>query len=102
MAPRTKIIFDKTEIVVMDTSGKKAQVLNLTYEKIVSIQFDATVVKQLFSSKPTEKITITIRGREKPLVFFKHQEASFFDEYKVGLEKFAKDNRVSFRNNLPL
>ncbi|MGI5900341.1 MAG: hypothetical protein ACOX8S_10540 [Christensenellales bacterium] len=96
----SKILYDKTEIVVVDLSGKRAQALNLTYDKIVSIQFDNSTFSKLFKKVPSEKITITIRGRETPVVFFEELEKKYWDQYKSDLTKFAKDNRISFRNNL--
>ncbi len=100
MAARSKILYDKTEIIVVDTSGKRAVALNLTYDKVVSIQFDNSTVTKLFKKVPSEKITITVRGRENPVVFYQAEEAQFWDEYKRDLQKFVKDNRISFRNNL--
>lgn len=100
MAPRSKILYDKTEIVFVDLSGKKAKVHNLTYDKIVSIQFDNTTVRKLFKSVPSEKLSISIRTQEAPLVLYQVDEKPFWDEYKANLTKFAKDNRVSFHNNL--
>ena len=96
----SKILYDKTEIIAVDLSGKRAQALNLTYEKIISIQFDNDTVSKLFKKVPSEKISITIRGREAPLVYYQVEEKGYWDQYKNDLTKFAKDNRVSFRNNL--
>ena len=100
MAKKERILFDKTEIVAVVVNGKSVQVLNLTYDKIVSIQFDKAVARGLFGSKPSEKITITVRGREAPVVYLKHKEGDFFEGYKAGLAKFAKDNKISFHDGL--
>ena len=35
-----KILYDKTEIIVVDETGKRPALLNLTYDKIISISFD--------------------------------------------------------------
>ena len=96
----SKILYDKTEIIVVDLSGKRAQALNLTYDKIVSIQFDNATVSKLFKKIPCEKITITIRGKEAPIVYFEADEKKNWEQYKTDLTKFAKDNKISFRNNL--
>ena len=96
----SKILYDKTEIIVVDLSGKRAQAHNLTYDKIVSIQFDNATVSKLFKKIPSEKITLTIRGKETPIVFFEVDEKKYWDQYKTDLTKFAKDNKISFRDNL--
>jgi len=100
MAAKRDLMFDKTEIIVVDRGGGRPQVLNLTYDKIISIQFDKATARKLFSSIPTEKISITIRGRENPTVLFKHTQADFWEEYKAGIEKFTKDNRITSHNYL--
>jgi hypothetical protein len=101
MAISEKIMFDKTEIIFVDLSGKKAQALNLTYEKIISVRFDKTKVKSLFSSKDSERISITVRGKEQPLVLLQVKEKpDYWQGYKDGLTKFCKDNRISFYNEL--
>ncbi|HIR35284.1 MAG TPA: hypothetical protein IAC91_04210 [Candidatus Faecimorpha stercoravium] len=93
-----KIMYDKTEIIVVDETGKRPALLNLTYDKITSIAFDKC--KEGLFGKPSEKISITVRGKEKPLVYYKGKEKEKFDRYKEMLTKFAKDNKVSFYNNL--
>lgn len=100
MAGKSKISFDKTEIVVTDTTGKQVQMLNLTYDKIISIQFEKCTARKLFKNIDSEKIIMKVRNRLDPIEFYKYKEGAFFDEYKAGLEKFAKDNRISLYNNL--
>jgi len=95
------IAFDKTEIVLGITGGRQLQVLNLTYDKIVSIKFDKAVMKQpFFRSKETDAIVITVRGREAPVMYYREKEKQLFDEYMADMEKFAVNNRVTFYNNL--
>ncbi len=94
-----KILYDKTEIIVVDETGKRPALLNLTYDKIISISFDKC--KEGLFGKPSEKISITVRGKEKPLEYFRGKEGQEkFDRYKEMLVKFCKDNKVSFYNNL--
>ena len=99
MAAKSKILFDKTEVIMLETEGKP-QIHNLTYDKIISIQFDKANAKKLFKAIPTEKISVMVRGKEKPIIYFLHKEGDFFADYKTGLEKFAHDNRITFHNNL--
>ena len=92
-----KIMFDKTEIIVVDETGKRPALLNLTYDKITSVAFDPC--KEGLFGKPSEKIVITTKGG-KNLTYFKGKEKDRFDFYKENLTKFCKDNKVSFYNNL--
>lgn len=94
-----KIMYDKTEIIVVDETGKRPALLNLTYDKVISIAFDKC--KEGLFKKDSEKISITARGKEKPLTYYKGKEgAEKFERYKEMLTKFAKDNKISFYNNL--
>jgi non-homologous end joining protein Ku len=95
-----RILFDKTEIVVMFPTKKKFISLSLAYNDIVRIQFDSCEERKLFKKIPSEKITITTGKWGTPIVYTKAKEKKFFEEYKQGLEKFCKDNRVTFINNL--
>jgi len=94
------IMFDKTEIVLIVMGKKKPQVLNVTYDKIMRIQFDRFMVRKLFKKVPSEKIIIMIRGRDSAVEFTKLKEKKFFGIYKEGLRKFAKDNRLTFIDNI--
>ena len=99
MAKKRKITVDKTEIVFIDTSGKRAQIRNLTYEKIMRIQFAKFDERKLLKKLPSEKIEIFGSGRHEPYVFTRLKNEDFFDEYKEKLAEFAKRNRVTFTDD---
>ena len=94
------IFVDNTEVVLIDLSGKKAAVLNLTSDKIIRIQFDEIKEMKLFKRIPSEKISFVIRGREKPVTFTKKKEKEFFEAYKDELTEFVKKHHITFVNNL--
>jgi hypothetical protein len=94
------IMFDKTEIVLIVMGKKKPQVLNVTYDKIMRIQFDRFMERKFFKKVPSEKIIIMIRGRDSAVEFTKLKEKKYFEKYKEGLRKFAKDNRLTFMDNI--
>ena len=92
---------DKTEMIVAIMVENKTEFINLTYDKITRILLDSCMETQmLFKKVPSEKIEITVRNREFPIVFTKIKDKEYFDEYKQELEKFAKANRITFVNNL--
>ncbi len=91
---------DKTELVLMVEGKKKYEVLNVTFDQITRIQIRPTEVFSFFKKVPSEEIVIVTRKKSEPLVYKKHKEKKFFDEYKRELEEFAKNNRVTFINNL--
>lgn len=94
-----KLMFDKTEIIAVDETGKRPKLLNLTYDKITSVAFDKC--KEGLFKKDSEKISLTVRGKDVPLEYFKGKEgAARFESYKTNLEAFCKANKVSFYNNL--
>lgn len=96
MADKKHIYFDKTEIMMMFLDGNQYQTINLTYDKIIRIQFDKCTEKKFFRKVPSERIQIVTNCRNKPIEYTKMREKKYFDEYKQGLAKFAKDNRISF------
>lgn len=96
------VFFDKTELVLAFPQGKKFKTLNLSYDQITRIQFDKCTEFSLFRKVPSEKITIVTPKRGEPIVYTKMKEKKFFEEYKAGFEKFAKDNRITFVNNLDI
>ena len=100
MAEKRSLMCDKTEILVVDSSGRNVRTHNLTYDQITTIQFDKCTAKKLFKTIPSEKIAISVRGLESPVLLLKHQEGPLFEEYKEQLEAFAKAHRITFHNYL--
>ena len=95
--PRMNI--DKTEIVLGFTSGKKFQIMNLTYEDIQRIQFDETTEFKLWKKVPSEKITIVTAKRAEPIVYTMLDNKAYWTGYKTGLAKFAANNHITFADN---
>jgi len=93
------ILVDKTELVLNVEGKKKFEVVNLTYDQIVRVQFDKIKDRFLFLQNDSEAITI-VSSKRGSIIFKKSKEKSFFEDYKKGLEKFCKDNNVTFTNNL--
>lgn len=100
MAPR-RIFPDKTELVFMVPTKNKVVRKNLTAKEIVRIQFDKCKENILgIIPKDSESITIVSGKLATPLVYKKLENKKFFESYKSELEKFAKDNNITFTNNL--
>lgn len=100
MAPR-RIFPDKTEIVFMVPTKNKVIRQSLTAKEIVRIQFDKCKENFLgIIPRDSESITIVSGKLANPLVYKKLANKKFFDSYKSELEKFTKENNVSFTNNL--
>ena len=100
MAPR-RIFPDKTEIIFMVPAKGKVVRKSLTAGEIVRIQFDKCKENILgIIPRDSESITIVSGKLANPLVYKKLENKQFFDAYKSELERFAKENKVSFTNNL--
>ncbi len=99
MAQR-RVYLDKTSIVFMVPGKKKVIRRELSSQEIVRIQFDKCTERVLgiFPQK-SEMITIVSGKLGNPITYKKGQNKKYFDEYKSGLEKFAKDNHVTFTDN---
>ena len=96
MAQR-RIYVDKTEIVFLVPTKNSMVRHNITAKDISRIQFDKSQKNILgFIKSETETITVVSGKAGAPIVYKKSQNKKFFDEYKKELEKFAKDNNVTF------
>jgi hypothetical protein len=93
------LIIDKTELIATLLMGNQWRNVAVTADKIRRIQYDKCVEKSLFKKVESEKITIEASA-SPPIVFFKSKEKEFFEEYKQDLEKFAKNNRLTFVDNI--
>ncbi len=94
-----RIIPDKTEIVVIDDSGKIPKGVNIPYHKILRIVYSPCV--EGFFKKPSQKIAIDINGRAEPYVFYRKKEGDArFESYIEILNEFAKNNKITIVNNL--
>lgn len=99
MAPK-RIFLDKTEIVFMVPAQKKVVRRELAAKDIVRIQFDAKDTKLLgIIPQKDETITVVSGKLGTPIVYKKSQNKKYFDEYKSGLARFAKENNVTFTDN---
>ncbi|MGI6040504.1 MAG: hypothetical protein GX257_07105 [Clostridiales bacterium] len=97
---RDHLLCDKTEIVVTVLMGNQWRNVNITADKIKRIQFDKCKERVfLFKTVDSEKITIEYSPSEIPIVIYKQKEKKFFDDYKTRLEKFAKNNILTFIDN---
>lgn len=100
MAPK-RIFFDKTEIVFMVVTQKKVVRKELSAKEIVRIQFDECTERRFgIIPQKSEMITVVSGKLGAPIVYKKGQNKKYFDEYKSGLARFAKENNVTFTDNL--
>jgi hypothetical protein len=90
------LFFDKTEITAAVLSSNPPHVANLQASRISSIIIKPFEEKVAFGKKPSERIEIFVRGNSEPIVYTKLKEKEFWERYKTGLKKFAKDNRITF------
>ncbi len=95
-----KIMCDKTEMVVIDESSSRRTMGRIRYDQLINITFDPCTERGFLKEIPSEKITLNLKGREEPLVYFKAKDKDNWDMYKQQLRKFCKDNRISLYDNL--
>jgi hypothetical protein len=100
MAKEEPILIDKTELILSPSAGG-SDFLSIPYDKILRIEFRKCEEAKMFKKIPSEQIVFMIRGREDPVVINKSRVSEdTFEGYKSGLQKFAKDNRVSLASSL--
>lgn len=97
---KNHLLCDKTEIIVTVLMGNQWRNINITADKIRRIQFDKCKERvSLFKIGDSEKISIEYSPSPAPVVLFKQKEKKYFEDYKKQLEKFAKDNHLTFVDN---
>lgn len=100
MAKEDPILVDRTELILSATTGV-SEPISVSYDKIIRIEFRKCEETKLFKKIPSEQIVFTVRGKEDPIVYYRSKVGEgLFDSYKTSLQKFAKDNRVTFSNSL--
>ena len=97
---KNHLLCDKTVIIVTVLMGNQWRNVNLTADKIKRIQFDKCKERAFpFKKVDSEKITIEYSPSEIPIVIYKGKEKKFLETYKTQLEKFARDNHLTFVDN---
>ena len=95
-----RILFDKTEVVLIIIGKKKAQQMNLTYNNFISVSFEpCKEVKFIFPVK-SQRIVLRTNKSGTPIIYTRGKEKAFFDSYLEGWRKFCKDNRITLYDRL--
>lgn len=90
-----KFTFDKAEFIVLDESNSRRMLLHLNKDRIANIVFEKCTETGFLKEIPSEKITLNLRIREEPLVYYRKKNADEWENYKAGLRQFCKENRVT-------
>ena len=95
-----RMYIDKMEIVFLVPAKNKTVRHNLSASDIARVQFDKSVTKTLgFIKSEDETITVVSGKVGAPMIYKKSKNKKHFDEYKRGLEEFARRNNVTFIDN---
>ena len=100
MSKLPDIIFDKTEIVMKYKTKNAVQSINLTYDQIKNIRINSSKEWRFLRRVPSEEIIITHSKNVTPIVYTKMKDKRYFESYKSGLRKFAKDNGITLYDNV--
>lgn len=95
-----KMTFEPTEMVLNYDSGKGRKDLMLSYDQIISISIDKCTVRKFFKTIETERVGVTPRQFGVSINYYAYKEGPYFQGYKDGLRKFAKENRISIYDSL--
>ena len=95
-----KILFDKHEIVVTDTSISPPINHNLPASKITSIRFYNGFMRGFLGIKRESRvIAIEAVGISKPIELYERKEVAF-EKYIKLLREFAETNNVTLHDKL--
>ena len=100
MADSRRIYTDMTELMLMYLDGNEYKTATINRDQIIRIQLDEFKERKFIIRVPSERIQIITKKLSKPIVYTKLREKKHFDEYKSMLEKYAKENYVTFINNI--
>ncbi len=100
---KSKIMFDKTEIVanatVVGEMNKKSQkILRLSSDSFSKISFVPCKERKLFKAYDSEKIVLSLRGYARPVEYTKKANAAFYESYKESFIKFSRDNNITLED----
>lgn len=93
---KEKLLFDKTELVCGILMGNMATVVNVKYSDIICIKFLPFEEKGFLKKVPSEMIEI--KCKTNSIYYTKKAEKKYWDKYKDGLRKFARDNRITLED----
>ncbi len=103
MGAKADILFDKTEIIVQ-IAAKQAMSIPMRAEDIMSIAFHPTKEKTGFlGTKTVESEVVLIKPKKMPfpmavtklMIEDNKKTKTTWEDIKTGMEKFAKDNKIS-------
>lgn len=94
---KEKLLFDKTELVCGILMGNSATVVNVKYSDIICIKFLPIEEKGFLKKVPSEMIEI--KCKTNSIYYTMKNEKKYWDKYKAGLVKFAKDNRITLEDH---
>jgi len=95
-----KILFDKHEIVVTDTSISPPVTHNLPASKVTSIRFYNGTMRGFLGIKhKTRVIAIEAVGVSIPIELYERKEIAF-EKYLRLLTEFAQTNSITLHNEL--
>ena len=100
MSKPEKIMCDMTEMVVIDETNPRRAMVRIVYSQIINIAFDPCTEAGFFRQLPSEKISINLKNREEPIVYYMSKDKENWEGYKAQIRKFCKQNRVSLYDNL--
>ena len=94
MAKR-RVFFDKTEVVVLVPGSKGFKNVNLIRNDIRSVVIEPCDEPILgLIPRESEQLRISTSKFEEPFVFPKIENKAYYEEYKEGFLKFAKENYI--------
>ncbi len=104
MAKR-KIAFDQTEVIMavimkLEFGKEKPKIIHATYDEFLKISILPCEERKLFKAVPSEKISVKLKKYKDSFEFTKMTNKDFYEEYKQGFIKFAKDNRIELINEV--
>jgi len=91
-----RVVIEETEILI--TTATRAK-LNLTYDRIKSIEVRGFKERKFLSKIPSEAIIFTVKSMECPVWLTRLQCGENYDEYKKILKKYAKEHKITFYDN---
>ena len=96
MAPRPRLNFDKTELVLLDAEAKKPTVHNLSRDQLVRFRLVRKRAFALYRFVDDHVLELHVRGQIEPFRLPRRRNRALFDTYLDGTRKFCEANQIPF------
>lgn len=93
---RSRLSFDKTELVLVDVEAKTPTVHNLNCDDLVRFRLVPKRTFALYRFVDDEVLEFHVRGKIEPISLHRRRNKEMFSKYLEESRKFCKEQQIPF------